>query len=83
MSNYALRLPESLMKAARRLAKKEKTSMNQLFAIAIAEKVSAIETEKYFKDRGRKADLKAYRRVLAKIPAHKPLPGDELPRRAD
>lgn len=79
MSNYALRLPESLMKAARRLAKREKTSMNQLFAVAIAEKVSAIETAKYFEERARGADLKAYRRVVNKVRAQQPMEGDELP----
>ena len=79
MSNYALRLPESLLHAAKRLAHSEKTSMNQLFATAIAEKISALETANFFEKRAHKADLKAYQRVMKKIPASPPLPGDELP----
>jgi hypothetical protein len=78
MSNYALRLPESLLNAAKRLAHSEKTSMNQLFATAIAEKISALETAKFFEERAQKANLKTYRRIMKKIPASAPLPGDEL-----
>ena len=40
MSQYALRLPDSLMEAARKVAKRDSTSLNQLFLTAIAEKIS-------------------------------------------
>ncbi len=68
MSQYALRMHESLMKAARRLAKSENTSMNQLFVTAIAEKLSALSTEDYLAERAERADKKAYRNALAKVP---------------
>ena len=48
MSNYALRVPESLMEYARLVAQEEKVSMNQFFVTAIAEKVAALKTESYF-----------------------------------
>ena len=73
MSQYALRLPESLMKAARRLAKSEHTSMNQLFVTAIAEKLSALSTEDYLARRAERADEKAYRNALAKVPDAPPV----------
>jgi hypothetical protein len=38
MSHYALRLPDSLKEAARRLAAEDGCTMNQLFVTAIAEK---------------------------------------------
>ena len=44
MSNYALRLPESLKQAAKRIAAEDDTTMNQFFVVAIAEKISAMET---------------------------------------
>lgn len=44
MSHYALRLPESLKEAARRLAAQDGSTMSQLFVTAIAEKISALET---------------------------------------
>ncbi len=51
MSNYALRLPESLKQAAKRIAASDDTTMNQFFVVAIAEKISAMETAKFFEKR--------------------------------
>ena len=68
MSQYPLRLPNSLMEAARKAAGDEKTSMNQLFVTAIAEKLSALETETFLKQRAERADEEAYRKALAKVP---------------
>lgn len=51
MSNYALRLPESLKLAAKRIAAADDTTMNQFFVVAIAEKISAMETAKFFEKR--------------------------------
>jgi hypothetical protein len=48
MSNYALRLPESLKQAAKRIAAADDTTMNQFFVVAIAEKISAMETAEFF-----------------------------------
>ena len=51
MTNYALRVPESLFSFARKVAEEEHVSMNQFFVMAIAEKVSALKTETYFRER--------------------------------
>ena len=51
MSSYALRLPESLKQAAKRIAAADDTTMNQFFVVAIAEKISAMETAKFFEHR--------------------------------
>ena len=48
MSQYALRLPESLKQAAKRIAAADDTTMNQFFVVAIAEKISAMETADFF-----------------------------------
>lgn len=48
MSSISLRLPESLHRTARDLAKKENTSINQIVFSALAEKISAITTEELF-----------------------------------
>ena len=42
MSTISLRLPESLHKRVRELAKREDVSINQLIATALAEKLSAL-----------------------------------------
>lgn len=83
MANYALRLPESLFEYARSVAEEEKVSMNQFFVTAIAEKVSALKTESYFRERmGRGGDGAAFDAWLAASPDAPPTPGDEIPRRA-
>jgi hypothetical protein len=51
MSSYALRLPESLKLAAKRIAAADDTTMNQFFVVAISEKISAMETAKFFEHR--------------------------------
>ena len=48
MSSYALRLPESLKQAAKRIAAADGTTMNPFFVVAIAEKISAMETARFF-----------------------------------
>ena len=43
MTNYALRVPESLFTYVRKVAEEEHVSMNQFFVMAIAEKVKSGE----------------------------------------
>ena len=78
MANYALRIPESLFAYARHVAEEEHVSMNQFFVTAIAEKVSALKTEAYFKERAARGNLAGFDAWLAASPDAPPLPGDEL-----
>ena len=50
---YPLRLPRSLKAAVERLSREDQTSVNQFVATAVAEKVSALQTEQFFADRRR------------------------------
>lgn len=79
MANYALRIPESLFAYARHVAEEEHVSMNQFFVTAIAEKVSALKTEAYFRERQARGDLAAFDSWLATRPEAPPVAGDELP----
>ena len=79
MANYALRVPESLFAYARQVAEEEHVPMNQFFVTAIAEKVSALKTEAYFKERQARGELSAFDAWLAASPEESPQPGDELP----
>jgi HicB family len=56
-SNFALRLQPSLLDEARRLAEAEGVALNQLINVAVAEKVSAIRTEKYIAERAARANV--------------------------
>jgi hypothetical protein len=67
MSSISLRLPESLHKKARDLAKKENTSINQFVSSALAEKISAITTEEYIQTRAGRASKAKFRKALAKV----------------
>jgi len=67
MSNYALRLPESLKNAAKRIAAADDTTMNQFFVVAIAEKISAMETAKFFEQRAASASADAAQAAWDKV----------------
>jgi hypothetical protein len=51
MPNYPLRLQPSLMAEARKLAKSERVSLNQLINLCVAEKLSALRAERSFQER--------------------------------
>jgi hypothetical protein len=46
--------------------------------MAVAEKVSALQTAKYFSDRRARADFQAFDRILRRRGGVKPREGDEL-----
>ena len=54
-ANYSLRLQPSLKMAAEKFALTEGTSLNQFINVAVAEKLSALDTESYFKARAKNA----------------------------
>lgn len=78
MTNYALRVPESLFTYVRKVAEEEHVSMNQFFVMAIAEKVSALKTETYFRERQSRGELNAFDTWLNASPDIEPMAGDEL-----
>ena len=73
MSNYALRLPESLKAAAKRIAASDDSTMTQFVVIAIAEKISAMETADFFKKRTASAETLAAQAAWDKVISHPPL----------
>jgi len=79
-SNFALRLQPSLLEELRRVAETEGVALNQLINVAVAEKVSALRTGEYFRERGRRADRAATLRILERAgKGNPPMKGDELP----
>lgn len=77
MSNYALRLPDSLKNAAKRLAAADDTTMNQLFVVAIAEKISALETSTFFERRASLASRAAADAAWGKVTEKEPISDDK------
>jgi hypothetical protein len=76
---YPLRLPRSLNEAVERISREDRTSINQFVATAVAEKVSALETAKFFAGRQARADFKAFDKIMRRKSGRPPRAGDELP----
>jgi HicB family len=78
-ASYPLKLPASMKAAAARLAKEDGVSLNQWIAVAVAQKVGAVETAAEFLVRragaARPEDLL---RFLDKAKQEQPPAGDEL-----
>jgi len=77
---YPLRLPRSLKDAVKRLSKEDGTSINQFVATAVAEKVSALQTARFFADRRARADFKAFDKIMKRRGGKPPREGDEIPK---
>ena len=75
---YPLRLPKSLKEAVAKAAKRDATSVNQFIVIAVAEKLSALETEQFFTERAKQVDREAFRQLLLRPGGETPRAGDEL-----
>ncbi len=67
MGTMSLRLPESLHKQVRRLAKRDGISINQFIATALAEKMSALLTREYLEGRAGRGSREKFKRAMAKV----------------
>ncbi|WP_158743179.1 toxin-antitoxin system HicB family antitoxin [Acidisphaera sp. L21] len=79
ISNFALRIPPSLMEDVKTLALQDAMSVNQFLVQAAAEKVATLKARGYLVDRAMRAAEGDLGRVLAKAGAPVAIPGDELP----
>src|SRR5262245_31281569 len=78
-SNVALRLQASILEEARRVSEAEGVALNQFINVAVAEKLSALRTEEYFRERGQRGDVAKAKNILKRAGRGKlPVPGDEL-----
>lgn len=78
MSTTSLRLPDSLHKRVRKLAKQENISINQFIAAALAEKMSALLTNEYLDERAKRGSRRKFERVLSKVRNVEPKEEDKL-----
>jgi hypothetical protein len=78
MSTLSLRLPESLHKYARELAKEENISINQLVTLALAEKIAAIGAQDYLEKRAKRASEAKFDKAMAKVADVEPPEYDRL-----
>jgi predicted transcriptional regulator len=78
MSTLSVRLPESLHKKLKELAKQEGVSMNQFINLAVSEKMSALLTVDYLKERAEKGSRKEFEKIMANVPDVEPEEYDRL-----
>jgi hypothetical protein len=77
-ATYPLKLPTSVKTAAARLAKQDGVSLNQWIAVAVAEKVGAVETAAdFFKRRAGVSEPHDLMWFADNAPKGAPVPGDE------
>jgi len=76
MTVLSLRLPESLHRKVSELAEREGISINQLINSAVAEKMAALLTEEYLKERASQGSRRKFVAAVAKA-------GDTEPRETD
>lgn len=64
VSTFPLRLPVSMKAALEQISKRDGTSLNQFLVVAAAEKIAAMETERFFAERKDRSDREAFLRIL-------------------
>lgn len=78
MSTLSLRLPESLHKQLKELARQEGVSINQLAVTALAEKMSALMTSEYLEERAQRGSRKKFEDTLDRVKDMEPDQQDKL-----
>lgn len=72
MSVLSIRLPDSLHSIVKTVAAEDSISINQFIASAVAEKISALTTEKYLGERTARASKARFDVVIASVPSVDP-----------
>jgi hypothetical protein len=81
-SNFALRLQPSLLNELRKVAEAEGVALNQFINVAVAEKLSALRTADYFRERAARGDVRKALGILKRAGVgNPPRKGDKLPAR--
>lgn len=78
-SNSAFVLEPTLIEEARKVAESEGVPLDEFINAVLAEKLSALRMESYFRERASRADIPRALQILAKAGVgNPPIPGDEI-----
>src|SRR4051794_37215815 len=77
MNGFTIELPAELQAAVSQRASRQPGGESAWVADAVREKLAACAELKYLEARAARGSRGAYERVLAKVPAVEPVPGDE------
>jgi len=78
MSNVSLRLPKSLHKEVKNIAKEEGISVNQFIATALAEKMAALKTQEYLEQRAARGSREKFDAAMSKVGNNHPLDKNDI-----
>jgi hypothetical protein len=78
MSTLSVRLPDSIHREVRVLAKEDGVSINQFISLALAEKVSSLRTVDYLKRRAGQGSAADLLRILDSAPDVEPEDQDKV-----
>ena len=78
MTTIQANIPDYLAKLAAEAAAKERTTLDNIVAVALAAHVGAWQVREDIEVRARRGNLETLDRILARVPDLPPLPGDEL-----
>jgi hypothetical protein len=67
------------MDELRAVVEEEGTTLNQFINVAVAEKLAALRTERYFRERAARGDRSDFLAILDKAGGEVAIPDDELP----
>jgi hypothetical protein len=79
MSIVQVEIPDSLHQSLYDLARRDGVSIDQFMSTAITEKISALMTENYLKERAKRGSRLKYESILAKVPDVEPEEYDRIP----
>lgn len=79
MKGFVVELPAELQMEVARRAGQKPGGESAWVAEAVREKLAACAQLEYLESRAARGSREAYERVLAKVPAAPPVPGDERP----
>jgi hypothetical protein len=75
MSTISLRIPDSLHRRVKELARRDRISINQFIATALAEKISALLAVEYLEERAKRGKRRDFERALSAV---KDVPPDDF-----
>ena len=79
MTTISLRLPDSVHQKVKELAARDGTSINQFLATAAAEKIAALEAERYLVERAGRGSRERFLELVREAPDTEPEAFDRLP----
>jgi uncharacterized protein (DUF1778 family) len=79
MSTLSLRIPDSLHRTLKSAAEQDGVSINQFVSLAVAEKLSALQTFNLIAQRAAKGSEQNFLNAMSMVPDGDIVEGDEIP----